>query len=57
MWRELAAGVEDMFREIDGLHVSVDVTGLSADFSLAVAVQQKLPTQLVSAPRYWNHNQ
>jgi hypothetical protein len=41
-----------MFREIDGLHVSVDVTGLSADFSLAVAVQQKLPTQLVSAPRY-----
>ena len=24
-----------MFREIDGLHVSVDVTGFSADFSLA----------------------
>jgi hypothetical protein len=27
--------VEDTFREIDGRHVSVDVTGFSAVFSLA----------------------
>lgn len=27
--------MEDTFREIDGLHVSVDVTGFSAVFSLA----------------------
>lgn len=27
--------MEDTFREIDGLHVSVDVTGFSADYSLA----------------------
>lgn len=27
--------MEDLFREIDGVHVSVDVTGFSADFTLA----------------------
>lgn len=27
--------MEDTFREIDGLHVSVDVTGFCADYSLA----------------------